>query len=839
MEHLPLPSNPVLKSLPIPFLCTEDYDGGDFREYASRHGWTFSGVLGKTSVRREGTTASMTELGAFLQTWLIFGLIWKVTGEHPDMDAFQRLESGSKFLSTASLIDLIPSWTKGVVEQGWSENAVDLAEWSNSIHTCLNLSYDLVITLKLTPAYADLDLVLLSLAAIIECFQQARLDVVLWKRAPIGPSTLRIRSRKSQMDCGDLLLRSMRENGWCPSKLAQLDAPAPMELGVCWFFANMRPPDPARDHNSCSRKDIKSAAVTAVTLVQTKTTWRQVIESGFFPIAKTVHSRSDNSSKAVVKVEPRLVDTAFVAISHVWADGHGNPDGNILPSCFLLNLQAMVDALPRDDSDVTTPFWIDTLCIPRHPLSLRNKALGRLREPYETAKHVLVLDSFLRSLKSDGMTLTEIVAYITACRWTQRLWTFQEGFLGKRIWFQFQERALELSELVEEWNKKFRRIPSSPSTSVVLDIIARYTASIILPDVRDASMRASTAFLRMALCTRSTSEATDEALCLATLLRLDLAEVLNEPPSQRMQAFWRHLPDVPWGFVFSRAARKLEVPGLRWAPATFMGEPDNSSWMGKHWRIDDGKKASIADLGIVVSLTALRIGCPDNVPDVVRKSPPGLFRALCATNYKEEHGMILTDAAGRWYRCYLEQDWHSSPACYTKTGQQQFAIVLPVPWDPKQLRKPRDDFDTGGSTDGILVTYDATTSTNGMPIIAKAHKHVGVHIMGRKRSLLWNMFRKCADQSLQAHSKLSSDDTAVQASDSLQTDDQYLIELVGKFARTEPGLFELDAELDAHYGDQTSEESTIRVAFTFVRLLIRGTGVFVMDAIPETSWCLD
>ncbi|KAK7976394.1 hypothetical protein PG989_014857 [Apiospora arundinis] len=48
------------------------------------------------------------------------------------------------------------------------------------------------------------------------------------------------------------------------------------------------------------------------------------------------------------------------------------------------------------------------------------------------------------------MSPVEIVALIRTSAWSQRLWTFNEGRLsGERLWFQFQDKAVNLFDIVD------------------------------------------------------------------------------------------------------------------------------------------------------------------------------------------------------------------------------------------------------------------------------------------------------------------------------------------------------------------------------------------------------
>jgi hypothetical protein len=69
-------------------------------------------------------------------------------------------------------------------------------------------------------------------------------------------------------------------------------------------------------------------------------------------------------------------------------------------------------------------------------------------------------------------------------------------------------------------------------------------------------------FLVEALKFRSTSVVTDEALCLAGILDLDLSKVVKEKPADRMKCVWSLLKDIPQDIIFFDAP-KLKSKGFR------------------------------------------------------------------------------------------------------------------------------------------------------------------------------------------------------------------------------------------------------------------------------------
>jgi hypothetical protein len=103
-------------------------------------------------------------------------------------------------------------------------------------------------------------------------------------------------------------------------------------------------------------------------------------------------------------VEASLEDLAYVAISHVWSNGRGNPKRNELPLCQLKYVsQKVMEVL---ESRRPIAFWMDTLCVPLRP-DLCKKAILTMRKVYQNAFATLVLDETLENWKDTGLTWIE------------------------------------------------------------------------------------------------------------------------------------------------------------------------------------------------------------------------------------------------------------------------------------------------------------------------------------------------------------------------------------------------------------------------------------------------
>lgn len=131
----------------------------------------------------------------------------------------------------------------------------------------------------------------------------------------------------------------------------------------------------------------------------------------------------------------------YVALSHVWSDGLGNPQENGIPICQFRRLGKLVARLygvqwPEDSASMA--IWFDTLCFPLGPEEAYTTALIRMRQSYEEAERVSVLDEYLLQLRVRNIgDEVEAVSRILISPWNTRLWTFQEARLApeKSLYF--------------------------------------------------------------------------------------------------------------------------------------------------------------------------------------------------------------------------------------------------------------------------------------------------------------------------------------------------------------------------------------------------------------------
>jgi hypothetical protein len=309
-------------------------------------------------------------------------------------------------------------------------------------------------------------------------------DIMVWRA--YGNPTL-----------GQFLVDGMVNKGWCPFDVDRVDKTA-TSATLLYYLAHLPPPRPNMDHSRCTKD--KCTFMTIDSSYRTRHVPQGCqCDSEFSDPSSVINSLqgdeipliqevlqpkaierqlegaegSDTTSMAeATDPEPsfRIIESSkgknFVAISHVWAEGLGNPHGNSLPTCALKWISDWVNRFTfRSDDEQDeeenrerpfeetvrgkTPFWLDTICVPVTPPEVWKKAINRLRKPYQDTALVLVLDSYLYTQNTGDLDPLEMWARVLCCSWSRRLWTFQEARLAKpgRLWILFNDTAMTMEDI--------------------------------------------------------------------------------------------------------------------------------------------------------------------------------------------------------------------------------------------------------------------------------------------------------------------------------------------------------------------------------------------------------
>jgi Heterokaryon incompatibility protein (HET) len=453
MDHLPSVSHAAIPTLKIPYLDGDPKfaSSNNFSDFPVENQWTFNEL--EWPVRSDESKTSRQEISSFLQAWLFFEALRHVLiAVHVTFrkEDFILREHAGCLVTTRELPRVLREWKE-------RDQLVDQDErllCQEAVLKVLKRAYQ-VISGNLfrtdTPeALRPLDdSQRLAICVLHETLQHAYCEIWRAGNAEVQrPSLLAPQSMlpRANMTC----------LGWCPSDVAQVYEI--FDNTTLYFSSLLGRYDLGLDHFSCSAKQCLA---------------RHVDENSY----KTRH-RADGCTCDYITVDndevlpilrrgeiPRVVianggeeyrlrvhnSGSYVAISHVWSDGLGNVKGNSLPACQLKHIQEIAAAcwpeIISGNTSSSIAIWIDTLCVPLEQEGKR-LALIQLHEVYQQADRVLVLDGELQraTLQSD---LEERVVRICVSGWMRRLWTLEEGVIGRpKLTFQFLEGSMPLPLLM-------------------------------------------------------------------------------------------------------------------------------------------------------------------------------------------------------------------------------------------------------------------------------------------------------------------------------------------------------------------------------------------------------
>ncbi|KAF2106821.1 hypothetical protein BDV96DRAFT_654382 [Lophiotrema nucula] len=341
------------------------------------------------------------------------------------------------------------------------------------------------------------------------------LDAVRWLRnveriplheqlaSPLAQTTLAVRMLFYAIApvCGSPLLdlwphplvsKRLKDAEWCPSHIRLIEGFQDDILG-CYLSRLWRPNPRGFSHTKCPVTNCEASSTTlddgykmchtrlacTCPLVTVKEDQlRQIIAKGGIPL---IHIEHLLGGKTRLQIRAANASDNYIALSHVWSDGLGNPNSNGLPECQLHRLAGYLSDLPNPScppskgdfrsvfslgpmsvdfarltlvwrsSSRPTLFWMDTLCIPvsrdigdASTKRLKVRAINMMAAIYGRASQVLVLDSTLQQCRLATMRNIEILARIAFCNWIGRSWTLQEGALSPFVYFQFADGAINL-----------------------------------------------------------------------------------------------------------------------------------------------------------------------------------------------------------------------------------------------------------------------------------------------------------------------------------------------------------------------------------------------------------
>ncbi|KAL8638353.1 MAG: hypothetical protein Q9228_004488 [Teloschistes exilis] len=719
MEHLPLPRDVAVPGpSPVPFVCQEDYDGGPFLTYLTRLD-DLNPLAAETYLEYPSAgrlpPLPPSEIESLIQTWIFFGLLTEILGDLfvpsqyvTTASLADKAEGHEKTLNTHQLVPTIRIWKDQVHRSAHTEDEKN--RQYEHIASCLQLAATALSAIKADVRPDFNHLVRSSIASVAELLSLATNQAYAIgdndkeNRCPGGIWKLFYDDPR--------YMKQLLDHGCCPCDVHRIRNLS-IFLQTYHFLLWMDGGVPTTKHQECTDEECRANQIV-MGRYRTKhlrdgcqcTDFQvdveeviRILSRDRLPLLRiTPGSHPDEICIAVDEATP---DRKYVAISHVWADGLGNPYSNSLPQCQLQYLYEFAKVYFKtqiaEQSDQRVFVWIDTLLCPVEPLEAKVLALKQIKTPYVNALHVLVLDSTLQRMDVMGLSPQEVCMRIFTTGWMRRLWTLQEGALPSKLWFKFKDFRVNLDAMAtkakeEIWSKDidkdFSRSGLIGDISIIYGRLRNFFhAAEGLPAPNLMSVDDALEF-------RSVSVATDEPILIAGLLNLDLELKSNDSVQSRMQRLWSLISSVPDGIptniLFNRGSR-LQQTGYRWAPRSLLSS--NKGHDGSLYRRGAYNTGHLTLQGLNVRLSAFSTVTMASAPRGAPKNPWALFS-------DPEIVPIL---------CRSEQaDWFFVRAKYSdpsEGGQRIGATVRAVLEETSQTKRIllASALDRGGATNALLV----------------------------------------------------------------------------------------------------------------------------------------
>ena len=611
MDHLVLDGNlfeypevPYLQDPTTPFV----YDNGEHPTYPQRVGWSWPEIKEIAQKRPSKDESHTLECAASLvQAWLYFGLIHAITRLPVDTSQYIRQNTqGKPVVTSRPLLSHLQLWQKELASQeDGGKNLIAQIDQLFKIYHYF-LSYVAVIWKDLLPHKVGASIVVLH-----QTLALAKLSMFPSSYAP--PSLCNFHDYFHKQIRAPLV-----DNGWCKATVHRLGQRlSPVTLYHMASVKNILPAK-SESHLTCSNSSCQAwrppvgafkpqhamlnCQCQLMPSVQDQVT--SIVEKRCIPLL-SFSEDTGISIKSLDLTSPGGGEE-YVAISHVWADGLGNPSDNTMYECQLRLLQDRVTRVwklhhqtkedIKDSSSVL--FWIDTLCVPAKESEIKSIALAMMEDTYREASIVLVMDAGLKSLSTTTTPPFQLAISIAASKWWTRLWTLQEGVFAKALYFQCSDAALSPTDVVRRSHNRFSSLSSAPpwdmETMFVHDALSE-VQELSLSKLRSNSGR----HILDQVSWRFTTRQADETICLAILLKLPVSTLaqLEPDPRVRMRAFILMQGFFPTSVLFGRGKfeEHFEDEGFRWAPCSFLTRTAGPSayentfdprWVGKEESVE-------------------------------------------------------------------------------------------------------------------------------------------------------------------------------------------------------------------------------------------------------------
>ena len=361
----------------IPYICNDryTYDGGDFHTYPQRCGFDIERIK-----ESDFNGKDIVEVVPFLQAWLSFGIlrdVFLVSGIQIVEEDFitQGKSTGQATVSTVTLNDRTWDW---IVAESDAVKSSKLARLDHVDET-LGLAEQVLEAMVLEERhggkrsfYTDRarncidnfrpgELIIMSTAILGEALSKAKHFVFgdnVWDEG-----------NQLRWDANGVLMDSLVLAGWCPGELSALITTYDSESRVSnLYYLCFQPRDKyGKDHSQCSQNHCLANQVDEREYTTRHTdvcrgcefltveredalSMSSSLHSGGIPLISVAIASEDKTAKVQLHhschsgSQSRWVraiaskykeysrsNAPYIAFSHVWSDGLGNPISNSLP----------------------------------------------------------------------------------------------------------------------------------------------------------------------------------------------------------------------------------------------------------------------------------------------------------------------------------------------------------------------------------------------------------------------------------------------------------------------------------------------------------------------------
>lgn len=317
---------------------------------------------------------------------------------------------------------------------------------------------------------------------------------------------------------------------------------------------------------------------------------------------------------------------------------------------------------------------------------------------------------------------SEIFLRIFSSSWMSRLWTYQEGCLARVLDIQFADGIYSTSARHGYKKLKAQFEHDITSECTIKKVAVTHWHQLQLTKSTELSGPQRLMSCAASVRFRSTSQAADEPVCLATVLDCRFGDYkVDRNPESAMKWFWSQ-SEMKYS-IFSRLLflnlATMESEGYRWAPRTLMSS--SRADVTEHWQISNNtevERATVQNDGLHARFSAFAFD------EAWTRSLPSLFVIYTANGQQFTVAVRGSRSDGK----SLQGDCARHRKIAVVPPQVSDAIklwILLYPSDLEALRFADNELVSKKISRGqpsiqqALLVYCTITNSEGIPIVYK------------------------------------------------------------------------------------------------------------------------